>query len=146
MPAKSSQREQLLGELSSSAVNLVFYEAPHRVVECVEDLAAGMAKPEVRRLVITRELTKIHESVHECPLDQAAEWLRGHPDSQRGEFVLVLSGMPERSESGQWEGALAALLDELPLAQAVRLTCAITGARRKEVYDRALQTRKPQTE
>ena len=139
LPAKASARRRAIAELGNRPEALVFYEAPHRVIECVEDLAAGMLHPERRRLVIAREITKLYESVHQCRLNEAADWLRGDPDRQRGEFVLMLSGLEAVKVSADWEKMLRTLLEDLPLAQAVRLTCAISGAKRKSVYDRALE-------
>ena len=139
LPAKAAARRLVIAELVSRDEALVFYEAPHRVIECVEDLAAGTEHPEQRRLVIARELTKLYESVHECSLDTAADWLRGDTDRQRGEFVLILSPAQVLPQGADWEKTLVTLLAELPLAQAVRLTCAISGAKRKPVYERALQ-------
>lgn len=138
LPAKPAARRHAIEGLATRSEALVFYEAPHRVVECVVDLACGMSQPGERRLVIARELTKLYESVHECRLDQAADWLRGDTDRQRGEFVLIVSGLAAAEHAADWEKTLGVLLAELPLAQAVRLTCAISGARRKAVYDRAL--------
>ena len=139
LPAKASARRNAITELGNRTEALVFYEAPHRVLECVEDLAAGVLHPQLRRLVIAREITKIYESVHECTLEAAADWLRQDPDRRRGEFVLMLSGLAAVDETADWEKTLSTLLEDLPLAQAVRLTCAISGAKRKPVYERALK-------
>lgn len=139
LPAKASARRHAIAELAAGPEALVFYEAPHRVIDCVCDLAAGLTRPGERRLVIAREITKLYESVHESPLDQAADWLRGDSDRQRGEFVLIVSGLESAEISADWEHTLVVLLADLPLAQAVRLTCAISGAKRKPVYDRALE-------
>jgi len=139
LAAKASARRHAIEELAERTEALVFYEAPHRVIECVEDLASGLSRAAQRRLVIAREITKLFESIHECPLDQAADWLRGDSDRQRGEFVLVVSGFESQTPTVDWEKTLVTLLADLPLAQAVRLTCAITGAKRKPVYDRALE-------
>ncbi|MFM9971436.1 MAG: 16S rRNA (cytidine(1402)-2'-O)-methyltransferase [Burkholderiales bacterium] len=139
LPAKASARRQVIADLGAPQQALVFYEAPHRVIECVEDLAAGLPQSGERRLVIAREITKLYESVHECLLDAGADWLRGHPDRVRGEFVLLVSGLAHQESAAEWEKTLQTLLAELPLAQAVRLTCAICGVKRKPVYERALE-------
>ena len=144
LPAKASARRNAITELGNRTEALVFYEAPHRVLECVEDLAAGVLHPQLRRLVIAREITKIYESVHECTLEAAADWLRQDPDRRRGEFVLILSGLAAVDETADWEKTLSTLLEDLPLAQAVRLTCAISGAKRKPVYERALKLKSGQ--
>ena len=139
LPAKPGPRRKALERLSTLPYTLVFYEAPHRVVECAEDMSA-MLGPE-RVLVIARELTKLFEQIHRCRLGEAAAWLREDTDRQRGEFVLIVEGAAARSESPKldWERVLTALLAELPLAQAVKLACKLTGAKKNAVYARALQ-------
>jgi len=139
LPAKPGPRRKALERLSTSPYTLVFYEAPHRVVECAEDMSAALG-PE-RVLVIARELTKLFEQIHQCHLGEAAAWLREDPDRQRGEFVLIAEGAAARSEGAKadWERVLAALLAELPLAHAVKLACKLTGAKKNAVYARALQ-------
>ncbi|OFZ72212.1 MAG: 16S rRNA (cytidine(1402)-2'-O)-methyltransferase [Betaproteobacteria bacterium RBG_16_64_9] len=137
LPAAREARRKAIAELAHVPYTIVLYEAPHRIVQCVEDLASGLAAGE-RRIVIARELTKMFESVHACRLDEAAAWLQADPNRTRGEFVLVLEGRKTAQPSLVWEGVLQVLLKELPLAQAVRLTCEATGARRKPVYERAL--------
>jgi len=73
-------------------------------------------------------------------LHGAPAWMRADANRQRGEFVLIVAGAPEKDQKSRtgWEATLEHLLGELPLAQAVRITCALTGARRKAVYEHAL--------
>src|SRR3989442_1305893 len=135
LPAKPGPRRKALERLSMLPYTLVFYEAPHRVVECVEDMSAALG-PE-RVLVIARELTKLFEHIHRCRLGEAAAWLR--EDRERGEFVLIAEGAAARSENAKldWERVLTTLIAELPLAHAVKLTCKLTGAKKNAVYARA---------
>jgi 16S rRNA (cytidine1402-2'-O)-methyltransferase len=139
LPTKPGPRRKVLERLSTSPYTLVFYEAPHRVVECAEDMSAALG-PE-RVFVIARELTKLFEQIHQCRLGEAAAWLREDPDRLRGEFVLIAEGAAARSESAKldWERVLATLLADLPLAHAVKLACKLTGAKKNAVYARALQ-------
>ena len=139
LPAKPGPRRKALERLGTLPHTLVFYEAPHRVVECVEDMSRALG-PE-RVLVIARELTKLFEQIHRCVLGEAAGWLREDTDRQRGEFVLIAEGAAARSESAKldWERVLTTLLAELPLAHAVKLACKLTGAKKNAVYARALQ-------
>ena len=136
LPPKSAMRRKALVDLKSLAYALVFYEAPHRIVESVEDLAAVLG--EERELVIARELTKMFEEIHRCRLGEAAEWLRGNSDRQRGEFVLMVEAAAVREPSSDWEPMLSALLEEMPLARAVKLVCRLTRAKKNTVYERAL--------
>ena len=137
LPAKPGPRRKALERLSMLPYTLVFYEAPHRVVECVEDMSAALG-PE-RILVIARELTKLFEQIHRCRLGEAAAWLR--EDRERGEFVLIAEGAAASSENAKldWERVLTTLIVELPLAHAVKLTCKLTAAKKNAVYARALQ-------
>src|SRR3989442_10470898 len=139
LPAKPAARRKALERLAGLPYTLVLYEAPHRVVECVEDMSAALG-PE-RTLVIARELTKLFEQIHRCALGEAAAWLREDADRRRGEFVLIAEGPAARSESAKldWERVLTTLLAELPLAHAVKLACKLTGAKKNAVYARALQ-------
>ena len=77
---------------------MVFYEAPHRIVETVQALADAFGGE--RKLLIARELTKLHESLHRCTLAEGPTWLAGDANRQRGEFVLVVEGAPQQEDAG----------------------------------------------
>jgi len=141
LPAKTAARRATLARWREFPHALVLYEAPHRIVECIADLAQALGAD--RRLVIGRELTKVYESVHECALGEARAWLEADPDRQRGEFVLIVAGAVPRDEPVPAEArrVLAALLAELPLKSAVRLAAEITGAPRNALYALALEGR-----
>lgn len=136
LPSKGGQRRQALEELLDTPCALVFYEAPHRVLETVADMATVFGE---RTLVIARELTKLFETVHSLPLGEALDWLKADPNRQRGEFVLMLSGAQEGGDDGEGERVLKLLLaDGLPTKQAAKLASAITGAAKNALYDLAL--------
>jgi 16S rRNA (cytidine1402-2'-O)-methyltransferase len=140
LPSKGGQRRQALEELREQHAALVFYEAPHRVLETVEDLASVFGE---RTLVIARELTKLFESIHSLPLGEALAWLKEDSNRQRGEFVLVVSGAPAGADDGEGERVLKLLLaDGLPVKQASKLAAAITGAAKNALYERALEIKK----
>lgn len=137
LPARSGQRKQVLKTLQALPYALVFYEAPHRVLETVADLAAVLG--EGRTLVVARELTKLFESLHSLPLGEALAWLQADPNRQKGEFVLIVSGCPEGQDDGEAERVLQLLLAEnLPVKQAARLAAAISGGSKNALYARAL--------
>ena len=139
LPASAAARASELQDLSTLPCALIFYEAPHRIAATIDALAAALGAE--RELVIARELTKRFESIHRCRLGDAPAWLGGDADRQRGEFVLIVAA-PEvaRTDASDpaEDHALEVLLSELPLAQAVRLAVALTGAPRKRLYARAL--------
>ncbi len=138
LPNKSVARCTALQGLASHPYTLVFYEAPHRIVDCIADLGSALGGE--RKIVFAREITKLFETIHACTLDEARVWLQGDANRQRGEFVLLVSGAePESGISAETECVLALLLEELPLKQAVQLAVKITGANRSELYQLALQ-------
>ncbi len=137
LPAKAGQRQKELEALAALPYTLVFYEAPHRVLESVEALAAAFG-PE-RTIVFARELTKLFETIHACPLGEALEWLKADANRQRGEFVLLVEGAPEDADDGAGERVLRLLLAEgLPVKQCAKLAAEITGASKNELYQKAL--------
>ncbi|MEJ0046556.1 MAG: SAM-dependent methyltransferase [Rhodospirillales bacterium] len=81
LPSKAGERRHALESLAVERAALVFYEAPHRVVETVAELNAVQgAHGAPRRIVIARELTKKFEIIHECALADAPAWLEADSD------------------------------------------------------------------
>ena len=138
LPNKSAARCKELHTLIAHPYTLVFYEAPHRILESVADLQTVFGGE--REIVLAREVTKLFESIHRCRLDEAMDWLNSDPNNLRGEFVLLVSAAPARAEgiSAEAEHVLGVLLHELPLKQAVQLAVKITGTAKNELYQRAL--------
>lgn len=139
LPASGSQRRKALEALKTHDATLVFYEAPHRVIESVRDMAAVLG--DERRLTIARELTKTFETFHRCRLGEAVGWLQADPNQQRGEFVLMVEVMPEQTSdqmAPEVERTLKLLMAELPLKQAVKLAAEITGAKKNALYEHGL--------
>ncbi len=140
LPASGAARRKILQELAAQSVTLVFYEAPHRIVECVADLNAILGGE--RRITFARELTKTFETIYTCPLSLACAWLQADANQQRGEFVLLVEAAPlqEAAEiSEEAQRVLKCLLVELPLKQAVKLATEITNEKKNALYDLALK-------
>ncbi len=143
LPPRAAARRRALAALAPLPYTLVFYEAPHRVEECVADLRAVLGGN--RRIVLARELTKLFESLHACTLAQAEDWLAADPARRRGEFVLIVEGAEETRKDPAGDTArrvLAALIDELPLKKAVSVASRIGAGGKKELYKLALQLKK----
>jgi len=139
LPAAKSARRRKLEELKSLPYVLVFYEAPHRILECIVDLSEILEAK--RQLTIGRELTKLFETIHTCALGDALTWLNTDTNRQKGEFVLIVSGAeaPDKARiSNQARHTLKLLLKELPLKQAVKLTSDITYENKNQLYKMAL--------
>jgi 16S rRNA (cytidine1402-2'-O)-methyltransferase len=146
LPNKSAARRAVLLDLIEHPYTLVFYEAPHRILECAEDLQVVYG--DEREIVFAREITKLFESIHRCKLGDALAWLNSDPNNLRGEFVLLVSGAPAQKEGLgiEVERTLATLLEELPLKQAVQLAVKITGGNKNELYQRALALKEEQND
>lgn len=138
-PRRQAARVAAFEGLRVETATLVFYEASHRILETLQDMAAVFGAG--REAVLARELTKRHETVRQDTLGALADWVAEDPDQRRGEFVLLLAGAPAGTgpEAAQLDALLVPLLEELPLRQAVRLAERISGLRRNLVYQRALE-------
>lgn len=138
LPAKPRQRETALQALVAVQAALVFYEAPHRILETVAALAQVFGP--ARQVVLARELTKLFETIHRCPLGEAVDWLKEDVNRQRGEFVVLVEGAPEADgDQAEIDRILGILLAELPVKQAAALAAQITGQKKNALYDRALE-------
>jgi 16S rRNA (cytidine1402-2'-O)-methyltransferase len=139
LPAKASARDTVLQSLKSSSATLVFYEAPHRIQDCARALAA-VFEP-TRQVVFARELTKMFEEIHRCPLSDALAWLAQDAHREKGEFVVLLEGAtePADAEEVEAERILNILLLECSVKQAASLAAAITGRKKNALYQRALE-------
>ena len=139
LPANRGSRKKEMERLKLQPYTLIFYEAPHRILECIADLVEVFGGH--RRLVIARELTKLFETIYACFLEDALAWFQADANRQKGEFVLLISGAEikrEREFSKEAQRVLARLMEELPLTQAVRLAAEITGESRNMIYSQAL--------
>lgn len=139
LPAKAKQRETALARLLTVGATMVFYEAPHRILECVEALC-GVFQPE-RQVVFARELTKLFEEIHRCPLSEALAWVKADAHREKGEFVVLLEGAAEGgdAEDAEAERILNILLSECSVKQAASLAAQITGRKKNALYERALE-------
>lgn len=145
LPAQTGARRSALLKLRDDTAALVFYEAPHRIRECIAALAEHLDGE--REIIIGRELTKHFEQIHRCRLDQALAWLEADANHQRGEFVLLVSGAaPREQDDGEARRILAVLIEELPLKQAAQLAAKLTGGRKNALYDLALSLKQDTNE
>jgi 16S rRNA (cytidine1402-2'-O)-methyltransferase len=141
LPVKTTARRERLETLVAEARTLVFYEAPHRLAEVLGDLAEifGPQRP----AAVSRELTKRFETTYTGTLAELCAMAQSEADMSRGEIVIVVGGRPsgERAAGAgvAAEQVLRALLEDLPPSQAARIAARITGAKRADLYEAALQ-------
>jgi 16S rRNA (cytidine1402-2'-O)-methyltransferase len=145
LPARGGARRAALERLAGDADTLALFEAPHRIEALARELAEQLP---ARRVTVARELTKQFESITTLEAAALPAWLAADAQRRRGEFVLVLHALPPAGADDAAaalppaaEHALAVLLRELPLKQAVALAAEISDAPRNALYERALALR-----
>jgi 16S rRNA (cytidine1402-2'-O)-methyltransferase len=140
LPAKAVGRRARLEQVREEPRTLIFYEAPHRILECLQDMQAVFG--DERPALLARELTKTFETLKGMPLAQLAAWVAADANQQRGECVVLVAGWqaPEGDESVSGEAlrVLDLLLAEMPLKRAAALAAEITGVRKNLLYQVAL--------
>lgn len=145
LPAKSTQRCKRLAALADETSTLVFFESPHRIVACLNDMAAVIAEPNKRKVFVARELTKKFESHFLGSLLEAASWVASDENNSRGEFVLVLEGRATKLGSDIDALMLKAidvaelLSAEVSMKRAVALAAQLVGVRKNALYAAMLE-------
>ncbi len=134
LPAKKTQRRKTLQAIESYAATLVFYEAPHRILETLEDIAEVLGP---RRVTLGRELTKIHE---EFLTGDAAELLEalGKRPPLKGEITLMISkGDAPAADATPIEVVFDKLVEAgVPRMEAMKTVARERGLSKREVYQR----------
>jgi len=141
LPAKAAARRARLEELKEEPRTLIFYEAPHRILESLGDFRNVFGGD--RMAVLGRELTKTFETLKGLPLSELCAWVEADSNQQRGECVVLVEGWhPPQGESGVNAEALRVLdllLAEMPLKRAAAIAAEITGVRKNLLYQAALE-------
>ncbi|MEH6580405.1 MAG: 16S rRNA (cytidine(1402)-2'-O)-methyltransferase [Halioglobus sp.] len=134
LPAKAGARENRLADLKSEPATLIFYEAPHRILESLASLVKVFGGS--REAMLAREITKAFETVKSGTLEQLAAFVAGDSNQQRGEIVLVVAG--RRHVEGRLDEQTASLLrrlaEELPAKRAAAVVAEHTGLRKNALY------------
>lgn len=133
LPAAAGARRERLQSLAGETRTQVFFEAPHRLREFLED--AVLSHGGAREASIARELSKRFESLYRGTLDELLARARTETDLSRGELVVVIGGAAatgmDLSEARRMHRILAA---ELPPGQAAKLAARLSGRSRREFY------------
>jgi len=137
LPARPVQRRERLHELAAGADAVVFFEAPHRMAECLADLATVVPD---RVIMIGREMTKLHEQ-YVCGTPAELLTRLREAAQLRGEFAVVLPGSGAAAVPPDVRRTMAVLARELPPAQAARLGAELLGVGKRELYALAMELR-----
>jgi len=136
LPAKQKARCDVLSAFAASEKTTVFYEAPHRLLVCLEDMLQIFGAQ--RKLCLVRELTKTFETIALKPLDEMLAWVALDENQQKGELVLVLEGQREKvaQQLDEQSAALAeTLLEHLPPKPVSKIVAEHYKVNKKDVYN-----------
>ena len=143
LPRKAGDRARILAPLADEPRTMVFFEAPHRLAECLTALAEAFGQD--RPAAVCRELTKTWEEVKRGTLADLATWAG---DGVKGEITLVVAGRsrPKAPELGE---AVAGIRARVDAGERLKDVCAEvagqTGLARKALYDAAIAAARPRT-
>ncbi len=143
LPPKSIARITKIQNISADSRTIIFYEAPHRILEALIDMIKVIGPS--RKIVLARELTKTYETFISGTLKSVLEIIEKDLNQQKGEIVIVLAGADsseKKAETQDSKRILSVLLEELPLKQAVSLGSKITGIQKNIFYKLALDLKK----
>ena len=139
LPAKAHGRQKQLATLDTRTETLIFYEAPHRIVASLEDMATIFGAE--REVTFCRELTKTFETVHKSTLGNLVDFVKADDNQQRGEIVVVVAGVSAAKDADDisaHDALLQRLLEDLSVKKAAALAADITGVKKNALYQRLL--------
>ena len=137
LPSKPVQRAKVLESLAEEHATLIFYEAPHRLLEALESIEEALGP---RPVVVAREITKLHE-----------EFLRGtaaeirarmdHADAVKGEITILIgkATAPPPDDRPLEEAVEELVRDGIPRMDAIKQVARRRGLSKREVYDQLLR-------
>lgn len=142
LPAKQIARLKHLQALAHECRTMIFYEAPHRILDCVQDCLTVFGSE--RKAVLARELTKTFESFYYLSLSEMAQQIEQQQIPIKGEMVLLIAGHHQNNQqiSTEAQQILMLLLTKLSLKDACQLTAQITGISKNALYDYAIHQEK----
>ena len=138
LPSKSGARQATLNDLASETRTMVFYDAPRRAIDTVEDIVKVLGGE--RYVVMARELTKTFETVHSDTAENLLAWLQEDPNQLKGEMVLIIEGhkVDPNEIPAHVIATLKLLLAEMKPKKACAIAAEIYGVKKNALYEYAL--------
>lgn len=139
LPSKSSQRLAQLEKLKDEIQTLIFYEAPHRILDSIKDMSKVFGSE--RPVGFAREITKTFETIKKMTLGELVTFIEADHHQQKGEIVVVVGGSIQQKDIDQekLDQLLSRLLQDLSVKAASQLAADLTGIKKKVAYQRALE-------
>lgn len=145
LPAKTVARQNELTSIKSMSCTLIFYEAPHRIIDTLSDMCEIFGAN--RQIALCRELTKTFETVKLTTLGELLDFVKNDPNQQKGEIVLVVAGFEKtEGDTHEHDTLLLTLAKELPIKKVASIASELTGIKKNALYDRLLTLKNDNTE
>ena len=134
LPSKQNARRTRLDALKYSDSTIILYEAPHRILDLLDDVVEVLGA--LREVCIARELTKTFETIRRDTVATIRDWVKGDTNQQRGEFVVMIAPDTQKGEgvSDEAFNLLRALSEELPPRKAAQIVADHYGLKSRDLY------------
>jgi 16S rRNA (cytidine1402-2'-O)-methyltransferase len=136
LPPKKSQRQKVLHDLSLEPRTLVFYEAPHRILETLTDMGKIFGE---RRAVVAREITKLHEEILRDSISEIISQVE--QSTIAGEYVIIVEGritVKQLTTDDALAEVSSLMKKGLGRKEAVKKIAEAYGLSKKELYNKSL--------
>lgn len=144
LPRENKERKPIISDIRNLKETLIFYEAPHRLLDTLTFLFDGLGN---RQIAVCRELTKLHEEIYRGTIEAAIEYFKNK--APRGEFVLVVNGKSEeeieQENKAVWENFTVEqhiknyIEEGLSKKEAIKKVAKDRGIQKSEVYKYSLE-------
>ncbi len=136
LPSKQKARQDILSQFIESPVTAVVYETPHRILACLKDMRVLFG--EDRKVCLVRELTKTFETIELKPIGELCDWVEADNNQQKGEMVVVISGVKTTVQSeltADAEALALSLLEYMPPKAISKIVAEHKNVNKKDVYN-----------
>ena len=139
IPFKSKERKEVLESIAQETKTIIIYEAPHKLVNTLTDLQQYLGA--TRRIVLCKELTKLHEKRIDTTIEKALELYNNEPP--KGEYVIVIEGIDKKllqdNEIKKWENVTIEehmkIYDKMPRNEAMKMVAKDRGLKKSDIYN-----------
>jgi len=138
LPSKILHRDKTLKEASSLETTIIFFESPHRIIGTLKSLDNFFESDQ--RIVISREISKKFEEIYRNKVSEISKWINEDSYRQKGEFVIIIEAnlKAEKKDRFEIKNLIQILLEECSVKQATSIASKLTGKKKKEIYNIAL--------
>ncbi len=139
LPSKETARKKQLADYAKRSETLIFYEAPHRIIACLQNMAEIFGND--REISYCREITKTFETVKKSTVGELLTFVTADNNQQKGEIVLVVAGNKTQvnDDISQHDKLLLRLLEDLSVKKSASLASELTGVKKNALYQRLLE-------